>query len=424
MENGSARVSVMTRSERTYYVVAGSYTFAAFFISPIYPLYLLSRGLDLFQINVVLAVYLLSVFLFEVPTGAIADLFGRKVSFLLSCGVRLCAYTLYTFADGFADCLVAEVIDAIGTTLASGALEAWAVDAVRAEGDDRPTDRMFARAQVISRAMMVVGGLAAGYLAAWGGMVIPWLVAAAGYAVTAVVGALLMRETHVPRELHSPRALGRTIFDGVRAVRATPVLLVICLISLTVSFAVMPVYMTWQPRIEEMAGADLQLMGWIWALLCLATLLGSAVVPTLLRRFERHTILFVATVWRAVLLAVAAAASTIQPALAGLFLQEISFGLTDPVMTAWANEHVRSEQRATVLSVRSTFWTFGGAAGLMAIGLLARGFGVPVAWYVSAAVLALAAPGYLLLGHVARRIPLPETAEPIVVVPGKVVSGP
>jgi MFS family permease len=404
-------------------MVAGSYTFAAFFISPIYPLYLLSRGLDLFQINVVLAVYLLSVFLFEVPTGAIADLFGRKVSFLLSCVVRLCAYTLYTFADGFADCLVAEVIDAIGTTLASGALEAWAVDAVRAEGDERPTDRMFARAQVVSRAMMIVGGLAAGYLAAWGGMVVPWLVAAAGYGVTAVLGALLMRDTHEPRGLRS-HALGRAMFDGVRAVRATPVLLVICLISLTVSFAVMPVYMLWQPHMEALAGADLRLMGWIWALLCLATLLGSAGVPVLLRRFERHTILFVATIWRAALLAVAAAAGTMQPALAGLFLQEISFGLTDPVMSAWANEHVRSEQRATVLSVRSTFWTFGGAAGLVAIGLVARGFGVPVAWFVSAAVLALAAPGYLLLGHVASRVTLPETAEPIVVGPGKLVSGP
>jgi MFS family permease len=414
----------MTRSERVYYLVAGSYAFAGFFIAPIYPLYLLSRGLDLFQINVVLAVYLLSVFLFEVPTGAIADLFGRKVSFLLSCVVRLCAYSLYTLADTFSECLVAEVIDAIGTTLASGALEAWAVDAVRAEGDERPTDGMFARTQVISRTMMVGGGVAAGYLAAWGGMVVPWLVAAAGYGVTAVLGALLMRETHAPPGLRGSLGLGRTMFDGVRAVRAAPVLLVICLISLTVSFAVMPVYMLWQPRMEALAGANLRLMGWIWAFLCLATLLGSALVPALLRRFERHTILFVATVWRAALLAVAAAATTIQPALAGLFLQEISFGLTDPVLTAWANEHVRSEQRATVLSVRSTFWTFGGAAGLVTIGLLARGFGVPAAWYVSAAIVALAAPGYLLLGRVARRITLPESIAPIAIASGKVVSGP
>jgi MFS family permease len=414
----------MTRSERTYYLVAGGYTFAAFFITPIYPLFLLSRGLDLFQINAILGVYLISVFLFEVPTGAVADLFGRKVSFLLSCAVRLGAYTLYTRADGFADCVVAEFIDAVGTTLASGALEAWVVDERRAEGDHRPTDTMFARTRVISRTMMVGGGVAAGYLAAWGGMVVPWLVAAAGFAVTGVLGAVLMRETHEPPGLGGSHAFGHTMFDGVRAVRATPVLLVMCLISLAMAFAAMPLYILWQPRMEALAGADLRLLGWIWALLCLAALAGSGLVPTLLRRFERHTVLCVAALWRSAMLVVAAAATTIQPALVGLVLQEMSFGLTDPVLTAWANEHVRAEQRATVLSVRSTFWTLGGAAGLSVIGLIARTFGIPTAWYVSAAVIALAAPGYLVLGRVARTITLPESLDVVAVAPGKVVSGP
>jgi len=77
-----------------------------------------------------------------------------------------------------------------------------------------------------------------------------------------------------------------------------------------------------------------------------------------------------------------------------------------------------------VLSVRSTFWMLGGAAGLVVIGLIARGFGVPAAWYVSAAVIALAAPGYLVLGRVARRISLPASFEPIAVAPGKMISGP
>src|SRR5262245_30118550 len=132
----------MTRTERTYYVVFAGYTLAAYSIAPVYPLFLLSRGLDLFQINVVFAVYLVTVFLFEVPTGAVADRMGRKQSFLLSCLLRGVAYGLYARAESFADCLAAEIIDAIGTTLASGALEAWAVDGARADGDRRPPDRM------------------------------------------------------------------------------------------------------------------------------------------------------------------------------------------------------------------------------------------------------------------------------------------
>src|SRR5512139_2653390 len=98
----------MTRTERTYYVVFSLYTVSAWFLAPMYSLFLLSRGLDLFQINVVLATYLISVFLFEVPTGAVADLAGRKVSFLLSCAVRMVAFTLYAFAGNFAQCVTAE----------------------------------------------------------------------------------------------------------------------------------------------------------------------------------------------------------------------------------------------------------------------------------------------------------------------------
>ena len=63
----------MTRTERTYLLVFGGYNLAQFFIAPVYPLFLLQCGLDLFQINVVLAVYLVTVFVLEIPTGAFAD---------------------------------------------------------------------------------------------------------------------------------------------------------------------------------------------------------------------------------------------------------------------------------------------------------------------------------------------------------------
>jgi hypothetical protein len=70
---------------------------------------------------------------------------------------------------------------------------------------------------------------------------------------------------------------------------------------------------------------------------------------------------------------------------------------------AWANEHVTAAQRATVLSVRSMFVTLGASAGLIVIGLVARGFGIPVALGVSAALFVLVAPGFVVLGRVARR---------------------
>src|SRR5438552_3307259 len=276
----------MTRTERTYYVVSGLYTLAQFFIAPIYPLFLLSRGLDLFRMNAVLATYLITVFVFEVPTGAITDRFGRKRSFLAACMVRMTAYALYAFARDFADC---------------------------------------------------------------------------------------------------------------------------------------PLHIVWQPRLEALAGKGLWRMGWIVGLLNLTALVGNAILPRLLRRFARETVLAAAALWRGGTVAVAAAAVTAAPMVAGLVFQEIAFGLSDPVLLAWTNEHVAAAERATVLSVRSTFFTLGGASGLMILGLVARDLGIPTAWAVGAVLFALAAPLYLALGRLAPRVPSREAGvEATVVVPAKV----
>ena len=56
-----------------------------------------------------------------------------------------------------------------------------------------------------------------------------------------------------------------------------------------------------------------------------------------------------AACWRAAMLALAASATSLSPMLAGLVLQEVAFGLTEPVLAGWTNEHVPSERRATLL---------------------------------------------------------------------------
>jgi MFS family permease len=395
----------MTRIERTYLLVFGGYNLAQFFIAPVYPLFLLRCGLDLFQINVVLAVYLVTVFALEIPTGAFADRYGRRRSFLVACWVRALAYGLYASADSFADCLVAEMIDALGTTLASGALEAWAVDGVRAEGDRRPADGLLARANAVSRAAVIVGVIACGYLADRA-LVVPWLVAMSVFVVTAVVGALTMRESPAGSvsAAHPRRSLHRAVREDVGSVAANPVLLLLCVLTAAGAFAGFPLHMYWAPQLEAVSGAPPHLLGWVAALLNLAALTGSAVLPRLLDRARRSTVLAAAACWRAAMLALAAAATALSPMLAGLVLQEVAFGLTEPVLAGWTNEHVPSERRATLLSVRSTFFTLGGAAGLVLIGLVGRAAGVPTAWAVSAAVFAAIVPGYLLLERVSRRV--------------------
>jgi MFS family permease len=392
----------MTRTERTYYLVYGLYNVAWSFLGPVYALFLLSRGLDLFQISLVLATFLVTSFLFEVPTGVVADVFGRKVSVLASCVVRAVAFALYAISDTFAAFLFAEFVDAVGMTLATGALDAWAVDGMRAEGDRRSADRFFARAQMLARALMILSGLLGGYAASYD-LRLPWIVGSLGFAATGVIAAVSMRETVRPAAAVSARrTLRQTLATGIETVRGQPVAQLLCLLTLATGFAVMPVYQLWQPRMKDLSGG-IWVMGWIWVFLNLSGVIGSAVIPRLLRRFSRQHVLAAAAFWRAASVAVAALAVGFFPAVTGLLLQEMGFGLSDPLLQAWMNEQVDDEQRATVLSIRSMAFTFGGSAGLVVLGLVALGFGIPVAWLCSAAVIGLTLPGYLLLGRSAQR---------------------
>jgi MFS family permease len=403
----------MTRTERTYYLVFGLYSLWAWFVAPIYPLFLRSRGLDALEVNLVLATYLIIVFVFEVPTGAAADLVGRKASFLLSCALRTAAFGLYAVAENFTDCVIAELIDGIGTTLASGALDAWAVDGMREEGDDRPVERFFARAQILARIGMILGGLACAYLAAID-FAIPWWVAAGGFAVTGAVAAATMRESPRSASAGAPRRHFVALMgEGFRAVRGVPVLVLVCALTGASFFAAIPAHMLWQQRMIDLSGEGVWIVGWLWVALNLAAVAGSAVLPRLLARARRSRVLFLAALWRGGALAFAALAATLVPALAGWLLQEVSFGLTEPVMQAWMNEHVAADRRATVLSIRSMIGTLGGGAGLIAIGFVARDHGIPAAWMISAALFLATAPAYLLLERLAALAPGAPTGAPI-----------
>jgi len=386
-----------TRVERTYYVVSALYNLSWAFLGAVYPLFLLSRGLDLFQINAILAVYFVANFLFEVPTGAIADLFGRKVSFLASCVIRGLAFVAYYHSESFPGWVGSEILDALGTTLASGALDAWAVDEGRLQGDDRPADRLFARSRGLSYSAMIVSGLAGGYVGEVD-IAYPWLVGVGGFALTAAVAAAAMSESRpaASRLRRSERSLlsrlnpipvlQQQIRGGLRTVVRHPTLRHLCLLTGLIAFAVMPFLQLWPPQMTALSGAGTSLMGWVWAGLNVASLLGSGLLPRLLTRLDRRAAIIGLCVLRAAGVLLAATSFGFGRALAGLLTQSLGMGASDPMLSAWTNEHASSEQRATVLSVQTMSFMLGGSVGLLAIGEIASLYGISVAWGFSSAV--------------------------------------
>lgn len=192
------------------------------------------------------------------------------------------------------------------------------------------------------------------------------------------------------------------VTSGLVAVRDHAVLRMLCFLTLLTATAMMPVIMYWPPHLEALGRGGFWLLGWTWAILNVAAVVGSLLVTPLLRRVRREWLLFGLALWCAGFLAIAATARSLDAVLWSLVLYEASAAARQPVVTAWINEHVASDLRATVLSVGGMAFTLGGSLGLVGVGLVARAFGIPVAWAPCAAIFLALAPLYLLLGRIAR----------------------
>lgn len=95
---------------------------------------LATRGFSLVEIGLAESCFHLISLLFEVPSGIIADVFGRKRSMIMSQCMFILSAILMIFSDGIVSVCIAIGIDALGYNFSSGTREALAYDSLKARG--------------------------------------------------------------------------------------------------------------------------------------------------------------------------------------------------------------------------------------------------------------------------------------------------
>lgn len=97
---------------------------------------LAARGFSLVEIGLAESCFHVASLLFEVPSGVISDVFGRKKSLVMSQLMFVLSALCMAFADGLAGVCLALVLDAWGYNFASGAREALAYDSLKTAGQE------------------------------------------------------------------------------------------------------------------------------------------------------------------------------------------------------------------------------------------------------------------------------------------------
>jgi MFS family permease len=402
-----------TQVRRTYWLLTLLSTLAASFIWGINTLFLLDAGLNNTEAFTANAFFTAGEVLFEVPTGVVADTWGRRTSYLLGAGTLLVTTLIYLVMwkvrGPFWAWALASAGIGLGFTFFSGATEAWLVDALAANGYRGTLDTVLARGQIVGGAAMLTGTLGGGYIAQATNLGVPYLVRAVLLGLTLVVAAILMKD-----QGFTPQRRKRAL-DEVRAVlRASldagwrnPPVRWLMLASLFSGGMGIYAFYALQPYLLQLRGDPhaFGLAGLAAAIIAGTQILSGLLAPLIRRRFTRSThVLLFASVVTVACLWMMGSLSRFGVAIVVLIVWGLSFWIVMPIRQAYLNGIIPSAQRATVLSFDNLITSAGGVVSQPLLGRAADVAGYPFTYLVCAAIEAVSIP-FLLL---ARRCNAPS----------------
>lgn len=357
-----------------------------------YQLFLSSKGMSLLEINLINAVFMVANFIFEIPTGAIADFLGRKRSVIIGLWIYSLSFLAYFFADRLWHFLLAEIIGALAATCISGALEAMVVDSLYLHGYSASLEKIFRRAEIRNGGIIL--GAVSGALAGQADLARPWLMSAVCFALLAIAASYLFRlmpdwQKRNVRFSFAPlrRIAQESIAYGVNNRR----LMTAISFAAILAFAVQAVNMYWPLVFRDSFGVEIKYMGLIFGGIIALNFLGSQLSHFWQKIWgEGSRGLFLSQAVTAAAMLGCCFISGLPMFLTFFLLHEAGRGLFNPLNRAFINASIEGKNRATILSFESMVVKAGAALGLLGSGLLAGQAGILFVWGLSAAALGLA----------------------------------
>lgn len=376
-------------------------TLAASFIWGINTLFLLDAGLSNLEAFAANAFFTAGMVLFEVPTGVVADGWGRRVSFLLGtvtlAGSTYLYYLLWEFSGPFWGWAVVSILLGLGFTFFSGAVEAWLVDALRFSGFEGGLETVLGRGQMVSGGAMLAGSVAGGVIAQATNLGVPFLLRVGVLLAMFVVAFFLMHDVGFTPErsahpLQATRAvLAASIENGLKNPPVRYVMLEAPFsagVGIYVFYALQPflLQLFGDPRAYSVAGLAA-------AIVAGAQVLGGWMAPRIRRLVrKRTTVLILSGVASALILVVLGFTQVFWVALVLLTLWAMVASAGTPVRQAYVNDMIPSKQRATVLSFDSLMGSSGGVVVQPLLGRAADVYGYSASLAMSGMIQLIAVP--------------------------------
>ncbi|HEY43550.1 MAG TPA: MFS transporter [Anaerolineae bacterium] len=343
---------------------------------------------DPFQLVLISTVFTITVFLFEIPTGVVADVYSRRLSVIIGFTLLGIGALVEGVFQIFELVLLSQVVLGVGFTFISGARDAWITDEI---GEERVGQAYLRGSQVgqIGFLVAIPISTALGTIA----LNLPIVLAGTLFLLLAVFLVMVMPEEgfqHRSEEEHkSWRTMFRTLSEGVRLVRGRTVLIAILLISAVYGLSSSGFDNLWTVNILENLTfpsiGNFEPVVWFGLFNIVVTILGLAGTEISRRKVDISSqagivrILMFLTSATAICMVIFGLTRDFWLA-ATVYCLSITFRRTsDPILRTWITQNTETNVRATVLSMDSQVNSVGQVIGGSAIGAIGSVISLPAA---------------------------------------------
>jgi DHA3 family tetracycline resistance protein-like MFS transporter len=401
--------------------------------------YLINEGLQAFLFNMIFAVtmiYMVStanlnplqlvlvgtvlegtIFVFEIPTGIVADVYSRRLSIIIGVLITGTSFLVMGAFPFFVPILLSQLIWGFGYTFTSGATSAWIVDEIGPE----KAGPLFLRAAQVGNLAAIVGTLVAmGLGTLW--LQLPILLGGALFIVLGLLLVLIMPEVGfkpAPSEDRSTwQQMGHVFQSGVGSVKGRPALVAILIISAISGASSEGIDRLSTAHFIRDIGfpllAGLQPVHWLGAMTITSGLLVAGAARLVEKRLDTSNqraligSLAAVTLLRIGAIVWFALAPGFAAAVMAFAVMAITRRLREPLSEIWLNQEVDSSVRATVLSMNGQADALGQIALGPAVGWLGAARSIRAALLASGLALL---PALVLYRRAPRRGKMVVTEE-------------
>jgi DHA3 family tetracycline resistance protein-like MFS transporter len=366
-----------------YSFLQNTFFWMVFTVDSIY--FVINAHLDPLQLVLIGTTVELSILLFEIPTGIVADLYSRKLSVVIGVFLIGAGMILQGSVAMFLPILLAQLLWGLGYTFTSGAVQAWISDEIGEE----PANSAFVRGAQMEQYGGLIGiilGSALGIVA----LQLSIILSGVCFLALGIFLTWSMPETNFQPHLSAGisstwQSITGTVRSGLGMIKKRPILIRILLIGLFFGLYSEGYDRLWVAHLlERFEFPNVPEVLWFGFMNGGAFLLSAAALEFVRQRLypsgTNSLVRFLAITSSALILSLVffALAGTIPLAILFVWVIAILRNVINPIYMGWVNRRLDPKIRATIISMVGQADAIGQVAGGPGIGLIARRFSIQV----------------------------------------------